>query len=201
MENLKEHAKSRIAPQCPESALLPPSNDFMPDQLLPPPAIASFEDEIADCLPGVPGARQSKEYKKIRRKITEIDDLMSSNTVLDYCQRIKVERRSMYLDQIRSILKGDPIIIEPKDSPPTVDEDTSETVSTTPPEPVSPIPEIKPLPLIRKKQKKIVLPRKVVAKLEIPKTPNPEISLWQKINEFLCLLISFFARISIHFKH
>lgn len=206
LDNLKEHAKSRIAPQSPESC--PPINYSCPeDQLLPPPALSAFDDEIADCLPGVPGARQSKEYKKLRRKISEIDDLVASDTLLDYCQKIKVDRRPLYLDQIRSILKGEVIQQEPmaavasedKPSPSDPQEDTCETVSTTPLEPVSPIPLL--IPVIRKKTKKRVAQKKELTKLSTEEI-FIEISLWQKILDFLCLLISFIPRrVFIHSKH
>lgn len=109
IERLKEHAKSRIAPHSPESR----PDDAEPDQNSIPPlpcaqiTTTPFDEEIADCLPGVPGARQSKEYKKLRRKISEIDDLVQSNTELDYCQKIKVQQRPKYVEMIRLILKGE----------------------------------------------------------------------------------------------
>ena len=62
-----------------------------------------FDTELAGCLPGVPGVRQSKEYKRIRRKITGIDELMDSNS-LDACQRAKIGRRAEYVAQLRHML-------------------------------------------------------------------------------------------------
>jgi hypothetical protein len=109
IERLKEHAKSRIAPHSPENR----PDDAEPEQNSIPPlpcaqiTTTPFDEEISDCLPGVPGARQSKEYKKLRRKISEIDDLVQSNTELDYCQKIKVQQRPKYVEMIRLILKGE----------------------------------------------------------------------------------------------
>ena len=108
IERLKEHAKARIAPHSPENR----QDDAELDQNSIPPLPCAqittpFDEEIADCLPGVPGARQSKEYKKLRRKISEIDDLVRSNTELDYCQKIKVQQRPKYVEMIRLILKGE----------------------------------------------------------------------------------------------
>jgi hypothetical protein len=64
---------------------------------------SSFDKELEGCLPGVPGVRQSKEYKRIRRKISEIDDLLKSQT-LDQCQRNKVARRPEYVVMLRRML-------------------------------------------------------------------------------------------------
>ena len=66
--------------------------------------VPSFDKELEGCLPGVPGVRQSKEYKRIRRKISEIDDLVASGAELDTCQRAKVSRRAEYVAQIRDML-------------------------------------------------------------------------------------------------
>jgi len=64
-----------------------------------------FDKELEGCLPGVAGVRQSKEYKKIRRKISEIDALRSrKEEELDAFQILKVKKRSELVDQIRHML-------------------------------------------------------------------------------------------------
>jgi hypothetical protein len=47
---------------------------------------------------------ETKEYKKIRRKISEIDELVSSGVDLDYCQRRKVDKRPEYVGMIINML-------------------------------------------------------------------------------------------------
>lgn len=69
-----------------------------------PSAPNTFDKELEGCLPGVPGVRQSKDYKRIRRKISEIDELVSSGAVLDACQKSKVARRPEYVGQLRHML-------------------------------------------------------------------------------------------------
>lgn len=66
---------------------------------------SSFDAEIADLLPGVAGARQSKAYKKLRRRITEID-ILKSLPELDLGQKNKVLRRPELVEQIRQLLKS-----------------------------------------------------------------------------------------------
>jgi len=91
--SLFAHARDRIAPSTPL---------MDPEEPSPPPN--RLEAEIAQYLPGkVPGIRQSKEYKKIRRKITEIDDLIDCGN-LDFCQRKKVEKRPQYVQMIIDLL-------------------------------------------------------------------------------------------------
>lgn len=65
---------------------------------------SAFDKELEGCLPGLPGVRQSKEYKRIRRKISEIDDLIRSGACLDSCQRAKVAKRPEYVSQLRHML-------------------------------------------------------------------------------------------------
>jgi hypothetical protein len=61
--------------------------------------------ELKGCLPGVPGVRQSKDYKRIRRKISEIDELLKRPfEALDHCQRMKISKRSEYVEQVRHML-------------------------------------------------------------------------------------------------
>ena len=61
--------------------------------------------ELAGCLPGVAGVRQSKDYKRIRRKISEIDELLKRPfESLDHCQRVKISKRKEYVDQLRHML-------------------------------------------------------------------------------------------------
>ena len=67
-------------------------------------AAALFDKELEGCLPGLPGVRQSKEYKRIRRKISEIDDLLKSGVCLDACQKSKVSKRPDYVYQLRHML-------------------------------------------------------------------------------------------------
>ena len=63
------------------------------------------KEELADCLPGLPGVRQSKEYKKIRRKIKEIDHLRARPAEsLDAFQLAKIKKREQLVQQIRFIL-------------------------------------------------------------------------------------------------
>ena len=214
IENLKKHAKSRIAPVSPELAPLDTPNSIPDDQLLP--NKSTFDDEIADCLPGMPGARQSKEYKKLRRKISEIDDLVGSNVDLDYCQRIKVERRPKYLEMIRAILKGEVAessedevpetnSVENDSVPPeSVTEDLGQyskteseekeekvTVASTPVEPITPSELILPVSRKKQNQKKhnnSAAHRKVASKVQpkiIEKEPNTPAAIVHSNSLFL----------------
>jgi hypothetical protein len=84
-----------------------------------PKPIPAFDKEIAEYLPGVPGVRQSKDYKRVRRKISEIDDLVASGVQLDGCQTRKVANRILYIEQIKRLLQGlpleeDPVVVEPE---------------------------------------------------------------------------------------
>ena len=75
-----------------------------PTVVTPTVAASAFDKELEGCLPGLPGVRQSKEYKRIRRKISEIDDLIKSGICLDSCQRAKVAKRQDYVSQLRHML-------------------------------------------------------------------------------------------------
>ena len=66
-------------------------------------ACSPFDSEVADLLPGFPGVRQTREYKKLRRKISDIDRMANVN--LDFCQQRKVERRPEFIRQIRMYLQ------------------------------------------------------------------------------------------------
>ena len=221
IEKLKVHAKSRIAPESPEMAPLSPADDLVSEEPLLPPQQPTFDDEIADCLPGVAGARQSKEYKKLRRKISEIDDLLRANIQLDYCQRAKVDRRAKYVDMIRAILKGgvaessddescemvieDPIPDEPQDTIHKAEIQEETTVASTPVEPVTPeIPSI----VVRKKSQPKKLQRKIVAVKQKPKNNDQselrreidsmttiQKSWFTQLREFFCMLISWIVRL------
>jgi len=217
IEKLKQHAKLRIAPQSPESKpTCVDSEESMPEEtLLPPAAVRStaFDDEIADCLPGVPGARQSKEYKKLRRKISEIDDLVRMNAELDYCQRAKVDRRPKYMEMIRALLRGevaencDDDEQEVPDMTPQETEDEQVTVTSTPQEPITP--EFTLFVAPKKKQKKNRQKKTRTINEATPKQPEQlavvsvsqnEItrtvpkSSFMIVYEFFYMLISWIAR-------
>jgi hypothetical protein len=81
-----------------------PHQSDVQEELPSMPTTSSFDKELEGCLPGVPGIRQSKEYKKIRRKISEIDELTKSGASLDACQRAKIEKRPEYVSQLRHML-------------------------------------------------------------------------------------------------
>ena len=78
----------------------------------PPLTLSKFETEIADCLPGVPGVRQSAAYKKLRRKVSEIDQLVERGVGLDFCQSEKVKRRPEVVADIRRLLRGEAVRVE-----------------------------------------------------------------------------------------
>jgi hypothetical protein len=110
-EKLLIHARDRIAPMTPQINHVSGYNDVVDDAASSSPVVNQkadkFESEISAYLPGLPGVRQSKDYKKIRRKITEIDDLIEIGIEqLDYCQRKKVERRGEYVQMIIDMLSG-----------------------------------------------------------------------------------------------
>ena len=107
--------------------------------------------ELAGCLPGVPGIRQSKDYKKIRRKITEIDELTRSRSLedLDVCQRNKIRKRDDYVKQLRyMLLNGFPEAALPDQSP-EVPEDSSVEPGVEEPTPVIPETRVQPLVIPR----------------------------------------------------
>ena len=92
--------------------------------------VSEFDKELEGYLPGVPGVRSTKEYKKIRRKITEIDDLLKSGIELDHCQKLKVKRRNEYLDIIKHMLRNGVVEeLQQGDSFPNEDEISQEEVS------------------------------------------------------------------------
>ena len=72
-----------------------------PEPAAAPDDVAPFDKELEGCLPGVPGVRQSKDYKRIRRKITEIDALSKTRAELDKAQLAKISKRPEYVAQLR----------------------------------------------------------------------------------------------------
>lgn len=114
--------------------------------------------ELAGCLPGVAGIRQSKDYKKIRRKITEIDELTRSRPQedLDVCQRIKISKRDDYVKQLRyMLLNGFPEAALPDQST-EVPEDSPVEQEVEEPTPVIPETRVQPL----------VIPRTIIKKIK-----------------------------------
>ena len=87
-----------------ESPQSPPPVDLVAAEGAQEPGNKEFEKELEGCLPGVPGVRQSKDYKRIRRKISEIDALVKSGTLLDKAQQLKLSRRPEYVQQLRHML-------------------------------------------------------------------------------------------------
>jgi hypothetical protein len=91
---------------------------------------SSFDKELEGCLPGVPGVRQSKEYKRIRRKISEIDELVKSGVTLDSCQKTKVGKRPEYVAQLRHMLLNG--LQETREEEPTQEADESRSMNECP---------------------------------------------------------------------
>lgn len=85
-----------------------------------------FDKELVGCLPGLPGVRQSKEYKRVRRKISEIDEL-TRRSHLDHCQRVKVGKRGDLVQELRHMLLHG---IEQEESPAELCEETQKPADT-----------------------------------------------------------------------
>ena len=85
-----------------------------------------FDKELEGCLPGLPGVRQSKEYKKVRRKISEIDELLRRSH-LDHCQRLKVGKRGDLVHELRHMLLHG---IEKEEPPAELCEETQKPADT-----------------------------------------------------------------------